>query len=226
MKDTQFVANSNIEICRIVEEQNIFVVDAQIGANANVASIRVRTSSGTAYSSYTDVRIYVNGKLDSSVDGVGTGVTPTGESTKIRYNQWNILSLVFDPLLDFSGFSGHIDITGPFIINNVADYQIDKSREGDAIVFAQWGEGQYSLLEDVGSWSGVLALGNWREILEGIVLPISLGLDAQQLYGSYLGISKLGTLSSFESKHSMDVIQNATSAYLGIRSSVITATPL
>ena len=128
-------------------------------------------------------------------------------------------------MLDFSNFYGHIDITGPFIINNVADYQIDKSREGDAIVFAFWGVPPYSIV-NVGTWSSVAALGSWRDILEGIVLPISLGLDAQQLYGSYLGISKLSTLDSFESKHSLDVAQSETTAYLGIRSSIINGVPL
>lgn len=225
MKDTQFIANSNIEIFRIVDKEKVFVVDAQTGADANLASVRVRRTDGTTYSSYAQVDIYVNGKLDNSVAGVGSGSTLTGESTKIKYNQWNILSLVFDPLLDFSNFYGHIDITGPFIINNVADYQIDKSREGDSVVFAFWGTGGYSI-EDVGDWSDVIALGTWGDILEGIKLPISLGLNAEQLYGSYLGISKLETLRSFENKHSIDVAQNATASYLGTESSIINRIPL
>jgi hypothetical protein len=225
MKDTQFTANSNIEIFRIVENENILVVDAQTGADAKVATVRVRKSSGTEYSNYSNVRIYMNGKLDTAVDGIGSGVTSTGESTKIRYGQWNIISLVFDPLLSFGSISGSVDITGPFVINNVADYQIDRSREGNAVIFAEWGDGAYSI-EDVGVWSDVLALGNWRDILEGIILPISLGLNAGELYGSYLGIGKIEALESFENEHSIDINQNATGAYLGIRSSIITAIPL
>ena len=218
MKDTPFVANSNIEIFRIVENENVFVIDAQTGSDPNVAFVRVRSSSGSAYSGYQNVRIYINGELDPGVDGYAT-------TKSIRYGQWNILSLVFDPLLNFGNFAGSLDITGPFIINNVADYQIDKSREGDAVVFALWGEGGYAI-DDVGNWSAVAALGTWRDILEGIVLPISLGLNAQELYGSYLGISKIGVLDSFENEHSIDVNQNQTIAALGIRSSIITAIPL
>ncbi len=222
-KDTPFTANSNVEIFRIVDNEGVLVVDAQTGADANIAKIRVRRSSGTAYSAYTDVRFYVNDVKDTSVDGIAV-------NTFMTYGQWNIISFEFDPLLDFSNFSGSIDVTGPFIVNNIVDYQIDKSREGNAVVFALWGDGDYSIKdlegEDATLWSDVVALGNWRDILEGIVLPISLGLDVPKIYGAFLGVTTLSTLSSFEEKHTIDVTQNATAAYLGIRSSTITAIPL
>ncbi len=218
MKDTIFTANSNIEIMRITDNERVIVIDAQTGADANIAKIRARSSSGTSYSSYTNIRFHINGEKDPGVDGVTT-------TKSIRYGQWNMLMLEFDPLLDFGNFAGSIDITGPFVVNNIADYQIDKSREGDAVVFASWGQGPYSIL-GLGNWSSVLAAGNWRDILEGELLPIALGLNVSQIYGSYMGISNISTLNSFDSNHSIDVTQDATAAYLNIRSYTITAIPL
>lgn len=225
LKDTPFTANSSIEIFRIVDNKKTFVIDAQTGADANLATIRVRTSNGTAYSSYSAVKIFVNGEQATVTSGAAT-------NKPIRYGQWNMISLSFDPLLDFSNFSGAINITGPFVVNNISDYQIDKSREGDSVVFAQWGTGTYSVANIAGgTWANVAAEQSpnvtvWQDILTGAILPISIELDASGIYGSYLGTSKIQTLGTFENLHSIDVSQNATKAYLGIRSTTINSIPL
>lgn len=224
LKESPFTANSSVEIFRIVDNETTFVIDAQTGADANIAALRVRTSNGTAYLAYSDVKIFVNGEEDTTTNGVA-------QSTSIRYGQWNMISFTFDPLLDFSGFSGAINITGPFVVNNISDYQIDKSREGNSVVFAQWGTGTYSVANIAGgTWANVAAEQGantvWQDILTGALLPISIELDAAGIYGSYLGTSKIQTLGTFENLHSIDVSQNATKAYLGIRSTTINSIPL
>jgi len=219
MKDTAFTANSSVEIFRITDRNNTFVIDAQTGANTNTASLRVRTSSGTAYSSYSGVKIFVNGQQHTTTNGVAQTAT-------IRYGQWNTIGFTFDPLLDFNEYTGSLDITGPFIINNIADYQIDKSKEGSSVVFAQWGAGPYSIVA-MGNWSDVYATEpTWRDVLTGATVPISIELNALEIYGSYLGTSKIGVSDSFENLHLIDAKQNSTTLYSGIRSSTITAIPL
>jgi hypothetical protein len=56
---------------------------------------------------------------------------------------------------------------------------------------------------------------NVSAILEKIQEMLDLPLNREFL-----------TLESFENEHSIDINQNATGAYLGIRSSIITAIPL
>jgi hypothetical protein len=219
LKDTTFTANSSVEIFRVKDRYNTFVIDAVTGANANVAAVRVRTSNGTAYSAYTKVKIFVNGQQDTTTNGVA-------QSTVIKYGQWNTIGLTFDPLLDFNESAGSIDITGPFIVNNIADYQIDKSREGSSVVFAQWGAGAYSIVA-MGTWSNVYATETtWRDVTIGATVPISIELNASEIYGSYLGTSKIGVSDTFENLHLIDAKQNSTTLYNGIRSSTITAIPL
>jgi len=219
LKDTAFTANSSVEIFRVKDRYNTFVIDAVTGANANVAAVRVRTSNGTAYSAYTKVKIFVNGQQDTTTNGVA-------QSTVIKYGQWNTIGLTFDPLLDFNGSAGSINITGPFIVNNIADYQIDKSREGSSVVFAQWGAGTYSIVA-MGTWSNVYATETtWRDVTIGATVPISIELNASEIYGSYLGTSKIGVSDTFENLHLIDAKQNSTTLYNGIRSSTITAIPL
>jgi hypothetical protein len=217
MKDTEFTENSSIEIFRITDKNKVFVIDAQTETNTKIAKLRVRTSSGTAYSAYEDVKIFVNGQED----------TPSN-SVEIRYGQWNMISLTFQPLLDFSSFNGSIDITGPFIVNNIADYQVDKSRKGSSVVFAQWGAVEYSVV-GTGFWSDIKSaspVNTWRDILIGEVLPVVIELDASEIYNSYLGNSKIETLRNFENLHSVDITQSDTTLYTGMRSSIINVIPL
>ncbi len=225
LKDSAFTANTDLEIFRIKDNGNTYVVSANTTAgNTTTARIKVRTSNGTAYTQYSNVTIFVNGVEDSTTNGLA-------QSTVFGHSQWNMIELLFDPVLDFSNSTeGSFDITGPFVINNIADYQIDKAREGQSIVYAQWGTGTYSVLAE-GTWTNVSTemspnATTWRDTLTGELTDISVSLDVSQIHNSFLGTGKLSIFQDFENLHKVNASQNRTTLYSDLRSSIITATPL
>ena len=210
MHEKPFTADVNL--FRIKYNSDIITIFAD-RTDANSAELTAKLSNGTIISTGLTpvVKFFVNGTEDAT----------------IRYGEWNMIGILFNGLLDFSGESDNrIDITGPFLINNISDYQIDQSTESNNYSFYSWSEIQNQRVEGgvtvYDEWS-VPATKTWNDVLYSGVGTIDIKLDASAIYGSYLGS---GRIVADEDQYLLEMDQDQYSTYLGIRSSLIVVSPL
>jgi hypothetical protein len=176
------------------------------------------TSPTTASAELKAKKLSDGSDLGSAVQFFVNGIE---NETTIRYGEWNMVGILFNGLIDFSGTAvdTRIDITGPFIVNNISDYQIDQAAEVSNLTFLPW-----SAMQSSKTWQQVLdATGGWREQLISAVGVVDIKLDASAIYNSYLGSSRV---TATEDTYVLEVSQQAYRTYLGIRSSLISVSPL
>jgi hypothetical protein len=195
---------ADVELFRIKYNEDTITVYAD-RTDSNYAELTAKLSNGTIISTGGSpvVKFFVNGTEDAT----------------IRYGEWNMIGILFNGLLDFGGAStNRIDITGPFIINNISDYQIDESTENSNFSFYLWSD------TDNNTWQQVLdAAGGWEQQLISGEGSIDIKLDANAIYGAYVGNSRI---VANEDQYIIEMAQDDYSTYLGIRSSLIKVSPL
>lgn len=201
MYDKEF--SEDIELFRIKDKNDTVIVYADFTTGTtDTAEISAKYANGT---SFTAIQYFVNG---------------ISEERTIKYGEWNSVGLVFTQLLDFSGIStGKIDITGPFVINNISDFQIDEQLETTNYNFNTWAD-----ILAIGTWSQVLsAESTWGGALLSSALADAPRLNASAIYNSYLGNSRISADNALDS---LSVSQTDHSLYRGIRLDSFTSTPL
>jgi hypothetical protein len=194
---------ADIELFRIKHNTDTFIIYADwttptsITAELKAKKLSDNSDLGAA------VKFFVNGVEDAT----------------IRYGEWNMIGIVFTDLLRFGGRSDNrIDITGPFVINNVSDYQIDEAAENNNFTFYTWSETAAK------TWTQVAAASaTWNDTLISDTAGPAPQLDAAAIYSSYFGNSRI---SANEDSYTFGMDQQDYAAYVGIRSSLIRTSPL
>ena len=194
--------SSPLEIFRINHNAGVITIIATPNEGGLTATLSAKQNGNT----YSDIQIYINGKLDAS--------------PIIRYKEWNMITLQFTKNLDFGNSSiRKISITGPFLVNNISDYQISEAKIGQNFILNTWSD-----IWNNGSsnWDDYDTL-IWREnVLQSNVLQVPQ-LDPELIYNAYIGQN---IISGENGTRFLDISQNTLRTYSGIRSSSITITPL
>lgn len=81
----------------------------------------------------------IDGNTGEKVDGVTFYINgKVVHNPIIDTHSWTILDLLFAEPVDFSGYEGAINITGPILFNNVSHYQISEADEASRSVYRKW----------------------------------------------------------------------------------------
>jgi hypothetical protein len=72
------------------------------------------------------VTFYLNGK-------------PT-QTLFVKSGDWNLIAMRFTNSLNFNAFAGSINLTGPMLFNNVANYTLSSDQASQTFVFRTWGQ--------------------------------------------------------------------------------------
>ena len=149
------------------------------GTNSNKAYIYVK--KGSTILTDEDVTISINGvEITNAI---------TDSSAIIRKNEWAMVGINFISPLNFSSVSdGVISITGPFLINNIADYQISEKDEKGVVFLNTWQDG----IDAYETWDNVDD-NSWEEIFFQTTSQTSVTVDGGQVYRSYIGSNRLRT---------------------------------
>lgn len=200
MHEKPFTAD--VELFRIKHNSDTLVIYADYTSPTSTSAVlKAKKTNGDDMTS--TVQFFVNGIEDNAT---------------IRYGEWNMVGIVFKDLLRFGGSStNRIDITGPFIINNISDYQIEEAAENNNYSFYLWSEIKTK------TWTEAEALGNWDNVRISSTTGNVVQLDAAQIYNSYLGNSRI---SASDDAYVLGLNQDQYSVYSGIRSSIIRVNPL
>jgi hypothetical protein len=209
--------------------------DKPFSADIELFRIKHNTDTIIIYADYqspttTSAELKAKKLSDNSI--ISTGPDPVVqffvngiEDETIRYGEWNMIGILFNGLLDFSfrdGIDTRIDITGPFLVNNISDYQIDQAAENNTVTFLYWSDVQ-GTLPTYETWQDVVTAGTWRDQLVSDESIVDIKLDASAIYSTYLGSNRL---VANEDEYLLELDQNEYSTYLGVRSSLIKVSPL
>jgi hypothetical protein len=211
---------TNVELFRIkhgtgTDLAETFIISAEYTSpNSTTAELKAKKLSN-------------GGDLGAAVKFFVNGV----EDATIRYGEWNMIGMVFTNLLRFGGSSlNRIDITGPFVVNNISDYQIDQAAENNNFTFYTWsqtlGAAPERTWEDVENErveGSTTVYDTWNDVLISDTAGAPPQLDAAAIYSSYFGNSRI---SANEDSYTFGMDQQDYSAYVAVRSSLIRTSPL
>ena len=206
-----FPANGEIEVFRVLNYESEFVIDAVVQSGNKTALLRARklNSAKTAYETFSDVAFFVNGVPSST----------------IKVGVWNMICVQFTKTLSFAdNNNGLLKLTGPFLYNNIVDYQVNVSRLNQNIQFSLWSEVQAR-----GTWENAYdvdeaeTVASWLNILISAEVGTPVSINAISTYSSYLGNSKI--VANDDSWFTY-FDQSDFELYNGIRSETIRLKPL
>jgi hypothetical protein len=200
--------SSAIEIFRITESTGTIIVKATPNEGGLTANISLEKGG----SAYTSADIYINGQKESTA--------------VIRYKEWQMITLQFKQNLNFaSSTTFKIAITGPFLINNVSDYQISEVKVNQNVLLNSWSTIKgTSPFEKWNDYDDLKWGGNKESpgVLTSSVLNVPQ-LDPQLIYNAYIGTNKIIGLNG--PKNILTSQSNIT-GYSSVRSNSIVVTPL
>jgi hypothetical protein len=210
-----FPANGEIEVFRVANYESEFVIDAVVQNGNKTATLRARklNAAKTAYEAFSNVAFFVNGKSSST----------------IKVGIWNMICVQFTKTLSFAdNTNGLLKLTGPFLYNNIVDYQVNVSRLNKNIQLSLWSE-----IQARGNWATAYTTNervpteqnpiNWTDILISAEVGSPVSINALSTYSSYLGNSKI--VANDDSWFTY-FDQNDFELYNGIRSETIRLKPL
>lgn len=106
---------------------------------------------------------------------------------------WSVLSISFESPVDFSGYEGSFNVTGPITFDNVSYYQSSEAEEASRSVYRKWADVKITdnLDKDWAYWKGLESgTYTWRNILiissEGF-----RGIDTKSIYKKYTGTDRI-----------------------------------
>jgi hypothetical protein len=201
----QLFGESDIDIFKIYYSANegdkVITVGLNPEANQITGEIFVKQDGAT----YSNVVVYVDGIEDRTV----------------RYKEWHTITLKFTQNLRFnSATNNKIAITGPFLINNISDYQINEAKINQNFLSDNW---QTTSANDWSYWqSSQPENDDWRNVLSSSILLVPQ-LDALSIYNAYIGNNKI---TGKPGNGDVSINQNTANLYSGIRSNRIVVKPL
>jgi hypothetical protein len=193
--------SDNIDIFKIYHNNGIITV----GVNPETGGVTGEIFLQQAGISYSDVVVYVDGIEDKT----------------LRYKEWHTITLKFTKNLEFSDRNNNkLAITGPFLVNNISDYQINEAKENQNVLFDTW---QTVAANNWSYWqSSQVGDNDWRNVLSSTILVIPQ-LDAVSIYNAYIGNNKI---TGQPGNGDISINQNTARVYNGIRSNRIMVKPL
>lgn len=124
--------------------------------------------------SFTDLKYYVNGNIV--------------REPVISIKEWSAIGISFSKNLNFNNTFGSINITGPYLFNNIAYYQATNLQLAQSRTLRPWSKVKLDELgaHDWEDWESYL----WNQVL---VLSTSdlYGTDPSQIYKRYIGTNKI-----------------------------------
>jgi hypothetical protein len=206
-------ATSEIEVFRVSNFESEFLIDAVRQAGNKTATLRIRklNTAKTDYESFSDAEFFVNGKSSST----------------IKVGIWNMICVKFTKTLTFANNNnGLLKLTGPFVYNNIVDYQVNSSRLNQNVLLSKWSE-----IQSRGTWADAytaeitvdIPTPKWIDFLISTEFGSPVSIDATSTYSSYLGNSKI--VANDDSWFTY-FDQNEFELYNGIRSETIRLKPL
>ncbi len=127
----------------------------------------------------SDVLFHINGKL------VANPIIDT--------RTWTVLSISFETPVDFSGYEGAFNITGPIAFDNISYYQSSEAEEASRSVYREWADVKITdnLDKDWAYWKGLESgTYSWRNVL--IVSSQGFrGIDTKAIYKKYTGTDRI-----------------------------------
>jgi hypothetical protein len=204
-------ATSEIEVFRVSNFESEFLIDAVRQAGNKTATLRIRklNDGKTDYESFSNAEFFVNGKSSST----------------IKVGVWNMVCVKFTKTLTFANNNnGLLKLTGPFVYNNIVDYQVNSSRLNKNVQLSKWSE-----IQSRGTWTQsydvdeAAVTATWLDILISAEVGSPVSIDATSTYSSYLGNSKI--VANDDSWFTY-FDQNEFELYNGIRSETIRLKPL
>lgn len=181
MLSTDNFATGTTEIFRVIEDSSEIVIYADgTGSGGEYASLSAKYANGTAY---TGATFYIDGVLQQT----SNNALP---KPKVYKNQWHMIGVQFFPLLTFaSNPNRSIMITGPFIMNNISDYQVPADFLKGNQTYDTWSE--YLDKPDAdNNWSNV-ALESWKLVYEDVSLLSGAVLSPTAIYNTYIGNNRI-----------------------------------
>jgi len=221
-----FPTGAEIEVFRVQNYESEFLIDAVVQNGNKTATLRIRKllDDKTGYTTlpFSNAAFFVNGVRSST----------------IRVGVWNMVCVQFTKLLKFENNSnGLIKLTGPFLYNNIVDYQVNVSRLNKNVQFSLWSEIENrgkSEADPDGNWTDAYTTNervpteetgpiNWTDILISAEIGTPVSIDPISTYASYLGTSKI--VANDDSWFAY-FDQNDFELYNGISSETIRLKPL
>jgi len=195
---------ADVELFRIKHNSDTVIVYADYTSPTSASAVLKAKKLSDSSDMASVVQFFVNGVADQAT---------------IRSGEWNMVGILFKNLLRFGGTSDNrIDITGPFVVNNVSDYQIDQAAENNNYSFYLWSDTATK------TWTQVAASSaTWNDTLISATAATPIKLNASAIYNSYLGNSRI---SGNDDVYRISMDQQDYSSYIGIRSSLVAVSPL
>jgi hypothetical protein len=126
----------------------------------------------------------------------------------IKSGDWNLIGMQFTNSLNFNAFAGSINLTGPMLFNNVANYTMPSDQASQTFVFRTWGQARTmeaeanerldnpltpEVNEGDNIWNDFIASNpviSWENIL---LIPTTRRflLDPTNIFRSYTGTNKI-----------------------------------
>jgi hypothetical protein len=140
------------------------------GKRAKIYAINAKTGRRE-----NGIAFYWNGKLT--------------KEPNITIKEWGMLGIRFSNSIDYTNFKGAIRLTGPFLFNNISQYQSTNLQEVQEITKRPWlkvklsniNEIPWSFWENSFIWNGVLVISETS----------FYGVDPSNIYKAYTGTNKI-----------------------------------
>lgn len=107
-------------------------------------------------------------------------------SPYINQNEWFSLGINFSDSLVFDSYLGRINLTGPFLFNNISLYRETDLVRSQKYVYNAW----LDISEE--NWQFWTA-SNWNGVLVKSSSPVYYGADTKDVYTTYCGTNKIIT---------------------------------
>ena len=186
-------AASETEILTInIGGQNRYTVYV-LGVGDNTKAVLYVKDAITNVVTY-EVEIYIDGEEDPATSS-------SDSAPYITSKNWHFVTIKFDPALDFSKQPGALRISGPFLINNIAHYQISEEEYANRVTPSLWSEINNRDGGAEETWTQTIsatyepANATWDDIYASTTIP-SLGRNAESVYRSYFGSSRVSSLET------------------------------
>ena len=146
------------------------VADSPDGRRAKIYAINSdtgRLENGIAF--------YINGKLV--------------KNPVITVKEWSVLGISFANIIDYTNYTGELNLVGPLVFSNISYYQSTTLQEVKTVVKRQW----FQVLNSgssVQDWEYWVDAGNWNNVL--ILSTTSYyGVNPKNIYDAFAGTNKI-----------------------------------
>lgn len=126
----------------------------------------------------------------------------------VKSGDWNLIGMQFTNSLNFNAFSGSINLTGPMLFNNVANYTLSSDQASQTFIFRTWGQARTmeaeanervdnpltpAVNESDNIWNDFIASSpviSWENVL---LIPTTRRflLDPANIFRNYTGTNKI-----------------------------------